>query len=115
EALDDAGFDGCAGAGERLEDGAAGWGDEAYEPAHQRQGFDRRMRCAVDGYALGGVSLRGVHEARRAARAAVSRSNGAVASDAAGILGPPLSSADLTDAAGQRPALLVQRRRLRLV
>ena len=35
EAFDDARLDGCAGACERFEDGAAGWGDEPDEPAHE--------------------------------------------------------------------------------
>jgi hypothetical protein len=40
EAFEDAGFDGGAAAGEGLEDGAAGWGDEPDEPAHEVEGLD---------------------------------------------------------------------------
>ena len=34
-------------AGEGFEDGAAGWGDEPYEPAHQGDGLHGRMSVSA--------------------------------------------------------------------
>jgi hypothetical protein len=63
EAFEQARLDGGAAAGERLEDGAAGRGDEADQPPHEGEGLDGGMRRAVDAGPFAGVGLRDVGEA----------------------------------------------------
>src|SRR5699024_8117959 len=62
EALDECGFDGGARPGERVEHGAAGWGDEPDQPTHNREGLHRRVLYTVNVRAFTLRSLRRVEE-----------------------------------------------------
>src|SRR5699024_7710883 len=71
EAFDECGFDGGARSCERVEHGAAGWGDETDQPTHDFQGLDSTVLYPVHVRTLRLRGLRRVEKPGRAARSAV--------------------------------------------